>query len=205
MKHISLEGIDGSGKTTQIQRLIEHLSKEGLEAVSYHYTSKSNNWGKIITYLDNTKYTFLSDLSKNHYFREFLYAMSAKTNYKSIKYAINTNTLLVSDRSLITAYASHINDVSVQFLDWCENVPTPNIALYLDISPEKAFERIANRTLKFDESLESLCTFKKGYERIIMSKPEKLKNTTFIRINADCSEKDVSDQIYESIINQIIL
>jgi len=205
MKHISLEGIDGSGKTTQLPILIENLTKDGIETISYHYTSKSNNWGRIIAYLDTTKDAFLSNVYKNHYFREFLYSMSAKKNYKYVQRSLNKDSLLVSDRSLITAYASHINTVPIWFLDLCEHAPVPDIALYLDISPEKAFERINNRIPKFDESLESLCDFKDSYEKIILSRPEKLKNTTFIRIDADRSEHEVSDQIYESIKNYISL
>ena len=201
MVHISLEGIDGSGKTTQANLIFERLNHENIDVTLYQYTSKLNKWGSIINKLDNSPYKMISGISKNAYSREFLYAMSARANYNNVRSLVNNTNMLLSDRSLITAYASHINELPLWFMNLLETEPVPNIAIYLDMPPSKAFERIRYRSPKHDETLDALNVFRDNYEKIMADKPNKLKNIQFLRVNADCNLETVSNQIYSIVRN----
>ena len=46
--YLAIEGIDGSGKTTQIKKLLQYLNQQGCKTKSIHFTSKDNIYGKII-------------------------------------------------------------------------------------------------------------------------------------------------------------
>lgn len=47
-KLIVLEGTDSSGKTTQYNKLIEHLESDGKEIVKYHFPKHENLFGKVV-------------------------------------------------------------------------------------------------------------------------------------------------------------
>ena len=138
-------------------------------------------------------------LLKSRIIQEALYALSARTNLKSCKR--NNTELLLSDRSIVTAYASHLNDVPEWFISLIEPPTTPNMVIYLDIPPEVGLRRINDRYSKFkDEDLESLTEFRYLYRHIMLEKrPKRLKNTEFVMIDATRSLEEVTLEATEVI------
>ena len=138
-------------------------------------------------------------LLKSRIIQEALYALSARANLKSCKR--NNTELLLSDRSIVTAYASHLNDVPEWFISLIEPPTTPVLVIYLDIPPEVGLRHINDRYSKFkDEDLESLTEFRDLYMHIMLEKrPKRLKNTEFVMIDATRSLEEVTSEATEVI------
>ncbi len=199
---VTLEGIDGSGKSTQTRNLSDLLSKEGVKVARYHYTSKDNFWGGVIRGMySNGSYKGLGPLKSSFYVQELLYALSARANLKRINGSLSESELLLSDRSIITAYATHLDRLPHWFLDLAEPRLVPELAIYLDIPPEAAIERIGDRTVKYDdENLAELAYFRQCYERIIgKERPRRLAQTQFVRVDGLMKEADITDHLYDII------
>lgn len=197
MKYVSFEGIDGAGKTTQIEKQYYRLQKEGISVGKYEYTKKNNFWGKIIreVYSLDTQHS-LQYLFKPRIVQETLYALSARNNLKECDL---NKKLILSDRSIVTAYASHIHKIPEWFILLVEPSFIPNLVIYLDISPEVGLERIKERNEKFrDEDLESLIEFRDLYMELMFDKrPKILKNTEFVVIDAIKSLEEVTFEVTE--------
>ncbi len=195
MKHIAFEGIDGAGKSTQVD--IQYSRLEGMQVPTsvYRYSEKNNLWGKII----KGAYSLDGQSSFNLFFKpriiqETLYALSARANLRSSRK--ENSELLLSDRSIVTAYASHLNDIPEWFISLVEPPITPNLVIYLDIPPEVGLIRINDRYSKFrDEDLESLTEFRDLYMHVMSEKrPKRLKDTEFVIVDATKSLEEVTSE-----------
>lgn len=200
MKHIAFEGIDGAGKSTQVELQSSYLQNKQVLTSIYRYSEKNNFWGKII----RKGYSLGQQGSWHFIFKprivqETLYALSARTNLKSC--GRNNSEVLLSDRSIVTAYASHMNDVPERFISLIEPQVTPDLVIYLDVPPEIGLRRIDNRFEKFkDEDLKSLIKFRESYKNIIFKKkPKRLKDTEFVMIDAIKSLEEVTSEVTEVI------
>ena len=200
MEHIAFEGIDGAGKSTQVDIQYSRLQDMQIPTSVYRYSEKNNVWGRIIRDVYSIhQQSNLHLLFKPRIIQEMLYALSARANLKSCKR--NNTELLLSDRSIVTAYASHMNDVPEWFISLIEPPTTPDLVIYLDVPPEVGLRRINDRYNKFkDEDLESLIEFKDLYMHIMSEKrPKRLKNTEFIMIDATRSLEEVTSEATEVI------
>lgn len=204
-KKIALEGIDGAGKSTQAKQLFGRLQKTGLAVVHYEYTRKENFWGRMIERLYSNNSGAVRFLGRSPYVQESMYALCARENLKTAMAAVKNPSVLISDRSIITAYASHIDVLPFWFLDIVEPRMIPDLAIFLDVPPETAVSRIQGRELKFaDEDLEGLYYFRDCYMRIINSeKPKRLERTRFVTIDGSLRQDELSDFIYETVIEEL--
>ncbi len=200
MKYIAFEGIDGAGKSTQVDIQYSRLQNKQVPTSIYRYSEKNNLWGRIIRRVyPLDRQSNLHFLFKPRIIQETLYALSARANLRSSRR--DNSGLLLSDRSIVTAYASHLNDVPEWFISLIEPPTTPNLVIYLDIPPEVGLRRINDRHSKFrDEDLESLTEFRELYMHVMSEKrPKRLKNTGFVMIDATKSLEDVTSEATEVI------
>ncbi len=136
-KFIVLEGIDGSGKTTQIQILSEYMKRKGVSFV----LTKNPTTGRIGAilkgyYLKN-KTSALADA--------LLFAADRAEQVEAvIKPALRENKVVISDRY----FYSNLVYQSAEGADpgWLEEInkffPRPEIVFLIDVSSETAIERI---------------------------------------------------------------
>ncbi len=206
MEQIALEGIDGAGKSTQIKRLSERLTIDGYPTALWHYTSKDNLWGRLIKriYADNPD-SSLDFIRESRCVQELLYALSSRANLNKIEDRIKADTILISDRSIISAYASHIDKLPPWFIDLVEPKIIPDLAIFLDIPPEEGMRRIQGRnTLLLDENLEELVHFRNCYERIMgQERPKSLQKTRFVKVDGTLPEREVADSMYEIVRTEL--
>ena len=162
-KFIVFEGIEASGKSTQMNLLTEKLIKKEIKIVD---TSEPTNSliGKLI------REAYLSGISQiDHLSLAKLFAADRSNHvYGFIRPTLNNAINVISDRYMLSSLAYQIkeNEVSkdtVMSLN-C-NIIKPDLTIYIDITPEISIERInkrSNRKEIFD-NIEKLTIIRNQY------------------------------------------
>ena len=145
---ICLEGIDGAGKSTQIELLDNWLKSKGIDVVS-------TSWNSSELISNTTKKAKKKDALSGRTF-SLLHAVDfADRLERVIKPALKAGFVVLADRYVYTAFA---RDVAREVdSDWVRNMYgfaiKPDLTFYLDITPHSSLERIcSNRKPKFYEA-----------------------------------------------------
>ncbi len=138
-KFIVFEGIDGSGKTTQIELLINDLKSQGKQVEMIHYPDYDNGIGKLIHDFLYKKYNFSPETQFLLYFADFI------KDSKKIKQWLDQGKVVIADRYFTTTIAYQcLKGVSLdKALKVAEefNLLKPDIVIYVDIPADVAMER----------------------------------------------------------------
>jgi dTMP kinase len=95
--HIALEGVDGSGTTTQRDRLVVHLRNEGHKVVSTEEPQRSRPIGQLIRKILTRESEACHDIET----MSLLFAADRRDHYKSvIEPAVKDGKIVVSDRAV---------------------------------------------------------------------------------------------------------
>ena len=156
---IVFEGIDGSGKSTQFQRLCACMSQAGITYTKLSFPRYDKPSSALIRmYLAGEFGTNPSDVSP--YAASTFYAVDRWAAYQSewaADYA--ADTLILADR-YTTSNAVHQGaklhgDKRVAFFQWLDEfehekleLPRPDIVLYMDVDAETAFANLRARQEK---------------------------------------------------------
>ncbi len=159
-KLIVIEGIDGSGKTTQAMRLVAELSKKQMAAYHKFPNYESPSSMPVRMYLGGE----IGDLwSVNSYAASSFYATDRYITYQTTwKQSFLDGTHIVLDRytmSNIIHQMSRLPKGEWQtFIDWIYDLefkkfglPMPDAVIYLDMPPQLAWNLVTDRYKK-DES-----------------------------------------------------
>lgn len=198
-KFIVVEGLDGTGKTTQIKILADYIRAKGREAEitaepTAHPTGKLIRRilsGEVKTTPWSLAALFLSDRIVHN------------TADDGIEKMLSDGKTVISDRYYYStfAYQGHETD-----LDWamnmhfsCPEVRKPDLVLFLTMSPEKCVERIrANRpdeAIEIYENVESLTKISRQFDTVF----EKLKDReNIVYIDADGTIDEVSQRLFNA-------
>ena len=143
-KFIALEGIDGSGKSTQIQYLAERLKEK---QIRYYTTMEPTDspigslihqimTGRIKTDNRAIAALFVAD-RLDHLLNEV----------NGIAPMLEEGITVISDRYYFSSYAYHSVDMP---MDWvigansqCRDIVKPTATVFIDVEPDTALERIA--------------------------------------------------------------
>lgn len=145
---ITFEGIDGSGKTTQLNMLKAYLQRQGINVLTTREpggTSIGEELRKILLNPAN------SDL---HYRTEALLYASARAQlvHTVIIPALNEGSLVLCDRFVDStiAYQGYGRGLSGQFIEQINDAATgglkPDLVFVFDIQAEESIKRIKKRT-----------------------------------------------------------
>jgi len=165
-KYIVFEGLDGSGKTSQVALLEDWLKGLGgpVQLVSEPYTPES--------FPVNVRDLLAADCRLDRLSIEYLFQASRVEHLKNVEAALASGTHVVSDRSYISGqvYAEAAGLNGTLLAELSRAVPLkPDFLIYLDITPEKAMDRILGRgeNLTRDETLENLTRVRQIYTHVI--------------------------------------
>lgn len=142
-KFITFEGCEGSGKSTQLRFLGEYLKESGVDFLMTREPGGSEIAEDIRRIILNGSYTAMCDECE-----ALLYAAARIQHLKEVvEPALAQGKLVVCDRYVDSsfAYQGYARGLGVEFIKninsyALENYP-PDLTVFLDISPEQAFER----------------------------------------------------------------
>lgn len=140
---VSIEGIDGSGKSAQSERLAATLRKMEFRVIK----TKEPDGGMIGA---RVRSILVADLPvRLSHLEEMLLIFAARANHVTnvIRPALNAGSWVVSDRYLDSTYAFQVHETGVQeqlFLAIASAVvgdTMPDLTFVLDIEPDTALNR----------------------------------------------------------------
>ncbi|GAA5877624.1 hypothetical protein JCM16303_003403 [Sporobolomyces ruberrimus] len=135
---IIFEGLDRSGKSTQLQRLYERLQGEGRKVKKIGFPDRTSPTGLLINSYLTQKETKLSDEAIH-----LLFSANRWEKAEEIKKDLESGTTILCDRYAFSGIAfSVIKGLS---WSWCKSpdigLPTPDLTIFLSLSPETAQKR----------------------------------------------------------------
>ena len=220
-KLIVIDGIDGSGKSTQIDLLISRMKSDGLKAKMIHFPHYENFFGGFIGHcLSEQYYNFLGTHPK---IVSVLYAADRWESSEGIKKLLDDGTTVVLDR-YVSANQIHqggkIKSVKKRndFMKWLDEmeygvfkIPRPDITLYLDLPTKIVLELLDKRNsskIKREYLKKGKDVHEADVDFLINSRKSALKLekeiSNFVKI--ECSEKgkilsreQIHDMIYAKV------
>ena len=144
MMFITIEGIDGSGKTVQAQRLVEKLTQRGRSVL---WTREPGDWpsGAAVRSL-------LLTGQLKHPMSELLLFMADRCEHvkQVILPALEAGKYVVCERYNDSTLAYQCwgrgvdRSVADQLTEWC-SLPVPDLTFWLDLTAEEAWKRRQSR------------------------------------------------------------
>ena len=198
-KFIVFEGIDGSGKSTQIELLKKRLEEEGIPV----YLTREPTDGPYGAML-HTIMTGRLDACP-----ETIAALYVADRMDHIKNArngllqkIEDGITVISDRYYFSSYAyqgAHMSmDYTIMANSICAQALRPDVNLFLDLEPEVSFRRISENRTDFEiyEKLDNLKNTRDKYFEAF----EKLKEEENVDvIDSYCTVEELSGRIWEEV------
>ena len=198
---ITFEGIEGSGKSTQIELLHASLKEEGY-SVEVLREPGTTQLGERIrdVFLEKT------DEQVDPMTEAFLlYASRKHLDQNFLQEHLKNESIVIADRysDATVAYQCYGKGLSEDFVKYIHeksNLLSPDLTFYMDITAEASKSRIDNRELDRMES-ESIDFFNKvrlGYLEIAKSNPDRI-----IILDAELSVKDLQNTIFNEVKNRL--
>lgn len=182
---ITFEGIDGSGKTTQIRRLARHLRSRGIPCLVTREPGGTRIADRIREILLSSKSTGMEPTTE-----VLLYFASRAENVaKIIRPALEKGMVVLCDRftdasiayqgygrRLGTPIVRRLHEFACQGLD-------PDLTLVLEIDPDTSVERARLRNTRHrrdegrieQETLEFYRRVRRGYHMLARNEPRRVK------------------------------
>ncbi|MFK7908840.1 MAG: dTMP kinase [Chitinophagales bacterium] len=196
-KFIVFEGIDGSGKSTQVKLLTERMKAEG-KPVYQTFEPTNSPIGSLVR---NILYGRIQADEKTMaalYLADRLDHIQNDTN--GMLKQIEAGKHVIGDRYYFSSYAYHVPHVS---LDWvidansiCAELLRPDLIIFIDISTEISLERLTKGRASLDkyENFERISTVRKNYFAA-MKRFEGIEN--IVIINGNQSMESVTKDIWD--------
>ena len=202
---ITIEGPEGSGKTTVAKKIVDKLNEEGIKAI---YTREPGGVGiaeKIRDIILDVNNTNLDERSE-----ALLYAASRRQHLvEKVEPALKEGYVVICDRFLDSslAYQGYARGIGIdEIYDinmFAVKGHLPDLTILLDIDPEEGLKRIyANRQEEVNRlDLEGIKFHQKVHEGYQIIK-EKYKER-FTVVDGNKSKEEVFDSVYEIIKNKL--
>ena len=204
-KYIALEGIDGSGKSTQLHLVAKRLRKENFPVVLTSEPRSDSVVGKIIREILSSKITMPGEAM------QYLMTADRVVNYETIvKPALEKGEIVMTHRSFWSVVPYGVMDrrekynetnadilmVAQGLLSQYHQFICPDITFYLDVPVDLALMRLAHmdKQKEIYEKKEKLEQIVKGYEWEMEKFPDK-----FVRIDGSKKEEEITEEIVSKI------
>ncbi len=196
---IAFEGLDGSGKSTQVKLLAEKLQGQGLK-IYITAEPTTSRIGQVIRDI------FKHKMEADHRTIAALYAadrldhLTNKTD--GILKKIEEGYTVITDRYYFSSYAYHGTHMDIAWVINANSLSAdllrPDLNIYIDISPEESMKRLnkGRATIELYESLENLKKVKEKYFEAfeLLGRSEKISV-----IDGHRPEKEISNDIWNEV------
>ena len=196
---IALEGIDGSGKTTQAQELVKRLKKEKHKVI---YTKEPTDepTGKLI------RQVLAGEIKVPPLSLQYLFSADRGVHQLELEKYLSKGYIVITDRYFWSAVAYGISDLqgepdyymaAFSILSMYHQFMAPNFTFFLDVSVDEAFKRISKSSKHSEiyDKKDKLVKIKNAYD-LLIKKFEK----EFVVVNG---ENDI-DEVQEDLIAEVI-
>lgn len=194
---ISIEGADGSGKSTQIELLKKYLNENKYDIVLTREPGGTNISEAIRNIILDKQYMEMSDTTE-----ALLYAASRAQHVEQfIKPSLEQGNIVICDRFVDSSviYQGCARGLGIETIEEINKYATkgiePDITILLDIQPEQGIKRKENQKELDRLELQKFQFHKKvcdGYKELAKKHPHRIK-----KIDASKS----IDEIHKKIIN----
>lgn len=143
-RFIAFEGIDGSGKSTQIRMLADKLRSEGINCYETREPTDSPIGSLVHNIMtgritaDNRAVTALFAADRIDHLTNSVNGIAAQ---------IDKGVTVLTDRYYFSSYAYHSVDIDMNWVIGCNRVSAdilkPDVTIYVDIPVKTALERIS--------------------------------------------------------------
>lgn len=197
---VTFEGIEGSGKTTQIRLLSDYLAAKG---IPHRVTREPGG-----TPLADEIRALLLSRREEFVFPEtelLLYEAARAQHVRSVILpALSSGQAVLCDRffDATSAYQGHSRNMDGARIEWLNDFASagvfPDLTFLLDISPEEGFARIRGRGTSPDriesESVEFHGRVREGYLRLQERHPGRI-----VRVDGSHPADDVFRRVRETV------
>ncbi|MEA1963678.1 MAG: dTMP kinase [Candidatus Aerophobetes bacterium] len=198
---ISFEGIDKSGKSTQVSLLSDYLRNKGYEVIKTCEPGGTKLGEKIKALLlhSSNKISEVTEL--------FLYLADRKEHIeKVIKPALREREIVICDRFLdaTVAYQGYGRGLDIAWIDKLNEITTqgilPDITFLLDIYPSLSKQRGGEDDRIEEEKVTFYEKVRQGYLEIAKSYPKRIKV-----IKGELTLKEIHLTIRKIVLDQLCL
>ena len=198
-RFITIEGTDGGGKSTQIEKLVEYLKSMGREVVVTREPGGTSISEKLREILLDAKNSEMTDITE-----ALLYAASrAQHVEEKILPAVKEGKIVICDRFLDSSivYQGYARGLDIEMIKTINSFALskikPDITLFFDIRPEIGILRKKNMhdlDRMEQEKIDFHNKVYNGYKALLNENPKRIK-----RIDA---EKTI-DEVYRQVIDAV--
>lgn len=199
--YIALEGIDGSGKTTQVEMLKKYFEEKGQEVITTHEPRRDGAMGDLVSGVLTKKITLPIVAI------QYLFAAQRATFLEEIiEPALKEGKVVITDRcfwsaipyGLLDKYESQKEEnadqllAALSILSMYHEFVTPDITFVLDVSVDTAGVRLEHKgkAAELYEQRDKLEKLQKGYEFLLTKFPDAL-----VKIDAEKNADEVEQEI----------
>ncbi len=199
---IAIEGMDGSGKTTQAERVVEELKKKKVKAI---YTKEPTDepTGRLIREILSGKLT-VPPLSL-----QYLFCADRGVHQGELEKYLEKGYVIVTDRYFWSAVAYGISDMegrpdyymaAFSILSMYNQFLSPDYTFYLDLPVETAYKRIrkSSKHGEIYDKKEKLITIQKGYNVLVKKYP-----TEFTVVDGNRGVNEILEDLLQKIQKKI--
>lgn len=204
--YIAIEGVDGSGKSTQLELLRDYFEKKGKTVLLTYEPNYDNPVGKMIQEILQSKRSLPSELL------QYLYSASRLLHNEEHVYpALAKEEVVLSHRSFWSAIPYGILDASKVDYDYTHakvilsaqgilsmyhQFIAPDITFYLRVPVEVAIARLESRkkVIELYEKKQKIEKILEGYEWLLQEFPKDI-----IAVNSTQSVEDIHKEIVKKL------
>ena len=198
---IAIEGIDGSGKSTQVQLLKTNLEQVGHKVYTTHEPT-SFEAGKLIRSIFNHKVNADQHTIAALFVADRLQHLLDKEH--GILAMLEKGYTVITDRYYFSSYAYHSAYVE---MDWvmsinakCAALLRPDRNIVVDVDPETAFRRIVS-TRTSTELYETNENLRKVYSNYLKAFELLKESENIVFVNGKNEVQQVASDIFKSVKN----
>ncbi|MCD6371197.1 MAG: dTMP kinase [Candidatus Aenigmarchaeota archaeon] len=201
-KFIVFEGIDGAGAETQAKKLVEYLKQRDVDSLLLEYPDYQGPIGKLIKEILHGKYNFNVQAFTLLFIADFI------KDKEKVEKALNEGKIVIGNRYFTSTlvYETVLGFDRERMIGIAEalNMPKPNLAIYIDISPNTSVERKKKEKSELDKHESNLDFLEKVRNTYIYS-VEKNVWTKWVKVDGEKSIEEVFKDVLSVLFSYKIL